>query len=147
MKETVLQQNRLRTGWVKTPEELASYFEEEYQEMLDATAEVLIGADPLTLIQELADVYILYVQLEEMQIETEEQIDKTLSVLFLCDEMGIDIDEAVALKTLRNTIKYPVDLLRQEDKTKEEMIKECKSLYSAMGGDRAFYEYVTNMYE
>lgn len=135
MKEKILAQNKLRPGWVKSGQELADYFEEEWQEYTEAITSVYIGAGPQMLAQEMADIYILYAQLEEQGEETESQVDRTLEVLFLADDLGIDMDQAIEQKLRRNSIKYTADYIQEGT----DCIQESKNLYQAMGGDEAFY--------
>lgn len=141
MKEQILAQNEIRSSWIKSGEDLRSFFYEEYNEYLEAYEKVLIGADPQELIQEIADLYIVYVQLEEVCEETEDIMEKMIDVFYLCDDMEIDLDKAVPQKLFRNSIKYNVELLDRSGYSIEENIAFSKEVYNAMGGDEMFYQF------
>lgn len=117
----VSSQNHNRREWAKndTPESVAHQIVEESQELVEAIANFDTHRDAeYSVISEIGDV--LYLALK------------------LCGDLGIDPAEAVELKLLRNSAKYP-DYFSSNGWGYEQSREMSKSLWQHLGGDHAFF--------
>ena len=71
--------------------------------------------------------------------------DVLYTVLTLCHQLGINPDDAVEMKMVRNAFKYP-DAIQNNGFNASEAKEVSKDLYSHLGGDRAFFEWYSENY-
>lgn len=117
----ILEQNRNRQTWVETdtPAAIADHIQEESTELVDAIKHFdTLPNGEYSIISEVGD--ILYLTLK------------------FCGDMGIDPTQAVELKLLRNSLKYP-DHFASNGWDYHKARELSKSLWEALGGDNAFY--------
>lgn len=104
-----------------TPEGVARMLQDEAEELVEAIVLYdVIDKGPYEVVSEVGD--ILYLALR------------------FCSEMGIDPADALELKLLRNAVKYP-DTFSSNGWNYNQSRDLSKSLYSHMGGDKAFFEW------
>jgi NTP pyrophosphatase (non-canonical NTP hydrolase) len=116
-------QQMARQQWQENgdAEGVAQMIQEEAEELVEAIALYdVLDRGPYEVVSEIGD--ILYLTLR------------------LCSEMGIDPGDALELKLLRNSVKYP-DTFSSNGWDYEEARRLSKSLYGHMGGDKAFFDW------
>lgn len=125
--QKVIEQNNTRREWREndTPDGLATMIFEEAQELVDAMKEAAVTDDPYAIVSEIGDV--LYLTLK------------------LCGSIGIDPTEALDLKLLRNSVKYP-DTFHSNGWGADEAKRLSKSMYRAMGGDQVFFDWHSSVF-
>jgi len=119
--EQIAEQNHNRKRWREndSPTSLIAQIVEEAQELQQANDQFEVKPNAeYHLIGEVGD--ILYLTLK------------------LCEEMGIDPEEAINLKLARNSVKYP-DHFHNNGWDFNLARKTSKSLWEHLGGDDAFY--------
>lgn len=115
--ETVRKQNANRENWIEhdTPEVIAGFVREEAQELKDAYDQ---GKSRVDIASEIGDV--LYLTFK------------------LCAQEGIDPRDALEMKIVRNSLKYPDTLNSHNGYTQGREMS--RAIYKAMGGDEAFFD-------
>jgi NTP pyrophosphatase (non-canonical NTP hydrolase) len=110
-------QNEGRTNWKEhdDPVVVAKFIREEAGELVE---EIEQEKPAIAVASEIGDV--LYLTLR------------------LCAQLGIDPRDALEMKIVRNSIKYPDSVNSSGDY--QEGINHSKALYAQMGGDLAFYD-------
>lgn len=117
------EQNQARQEWQQhdSPHTIATQIAEEAQELVDAVDNYdALPNGVFEIASEIGD--ILYLALK------------------FCNDMGLDPEEAVKLKLMRNAIKYP-DHFSSNGWEYPLSQKLSKDLYQAMGGDAAFFKW------
>lgn len=100
-----------------SPENTGRMIEEEAQELREAIAVAFLTDDLTWITSELAD--ILYL------------------VLKMCDFLGLNADEILQIKILRNRLKY------QDKYTREQAVKD----WEAKGGDKKYFNDLLDVVE
>lgn len=116
-------QQEARKQWQEhdDAESVARMIEEEAGELVDSIVNYDVeDKGPYEVVSEIGD--ILYLTLR------------------FCSEIGIDPADALELKLLRNAVKYP-DTFSSNGWDYGQARDLSKSMYSHMGGDRAFFEW------
>lgn len=119
VKEYIRQQNEKRALWTgqDDPEHISKFITTEAIELQEAIQESLLTGDVFSVASEIGDVlYLLYK---------------------LCDQIGIDPNQAAEMKVWRNSHKYP-DHLMSNGRDYESATKVAKESWKAMGGDYAW---------
>lgn len=146
IKEAVLDQNRFRTNWNEkdSQEHLEALYWEEYAEYEEAKELCVIGADPEKFASEAGDLGYLYIKIFDL---TEGRVPRKIQMNILevyheCQQVGIDLIQAVFYKVCRNDIKYPL-MFSRNGYGYEGSKKLSRDQYTHLGGDQIFlYAYM-----
>lgn len=116
-------------------------------ELAEAVGECEIGQSAFAVVSEVGDVYYLYIKYKEMaRIAGQEIPPEAVQVMEyaedVCNRTGINVDDAIKMKILRNGWKYQ-DYLMNNGYGYEEAVGISKELWKQMGGDAQF----SQMYE
>lgn len=107
----------------------------EVKELAEAIDECQIGQSAFALASEIGDILFL---IERYEIRfaglTPQLLDYRQQVFNLCQQVGIDPDEAVMMKVQRNSMKYPDDRLNFGDHYDDEVVN-AKLIWEMIGGD------------
>lgn len=126
--EKIAQQNESREQWVNTdtPSTLAEHIVTEANELVEAIENYDCLPDGVYgVVSEIGDV--LYLALK------------------LCHDLGIDPTDAVELKLLRNSVKYP-DYAQSNGWDYQTAATLSRALWTTLGGDKRFYEWHSQHY-
>jgi hypothetical protein len=114
---------------------LTDLIEMEVKELAEAIDECQIGQSAFALASEIGDILFL---IERYEIRfaglTPQLLDYRQQVFNLCQQVGIDPDEAVMMKVQRNSMKYPDDRLNFGDHYDDEVVN-AKLIWKMIGGD------------
>jgi len=115
----IREQNEKRTLWEGNddPEALAAMIKEEAQELVDGIQEAMVTDNVFEVASEIGDVGYL--------------------LLRLCDSLGIDLRQAVEMKIIRNSMKYP-DHVLSNGRDYAAATQVGKETWQFLGGDAAF---------
>lgn len=146
LRKTVLDQNRFRTNWNEqdSQEHLESLYWEEHAEYEEAKELCILGADPEKFASEAGDLGYLYIKLFDL---TDGRVPRKIQMNILkvhheCQQVGIDLIQAVFYKVCRNDIKYPL-MFSRNGYGYEGSKKLSKDQYAHLGGDQVFlYAYM-----
>ena len=119
--EGIRTQNQNRKEWVgaDTAESIAQHILDEAEELVESITNFPVKRDAeFETVSEIGD--ILYLTLK------------------LCVDLGIDPVQAIEMKLLRNSMKYP-DHIQTQGLGYEESRKRSKQLWKEMGGDHDFF--------
>lgn len=117
LNQQIVEHNRHRPHFDRTPDELAGQIRDEAQELVDEIQTSLITGDVFSVVGEIGDLYILLAQ--------------------LCNDLGINPVQAFEMKALRNERKYG-DWTMSNGYTPSEAKKLSKESWEYQGGDVAF---------
>lgn len=117
--EYISEQNHNRKLWENhdSPDKLAGMITAESQELEEAIQESLVTGDVFSVVSEIGDVGYLLQR--------------------LCNELGINLEDAINLKLTRNSMKYS-DHVMSNGRTYDQAVGVSKEYWKAMGGDYAF---------
>lgn len=138
----VIAQNEPRQEWktTETPDEIERRILLETAEMEAAVNECILGADPYALASEIGDVFYLAIKLEEKLGRKKfphEVEDCLLRALEIAELGGLDVNQCVMYKLVRNDYKYP--LVPASEAVQYERPNELsKKMYVSMGGEENF---------
>jgi len=119
----IQQENRKLWSETDDAESVAQMLLGEAVELVDAIREAFLTGDVFSVGSEIADVLYLTHR--------------------LCNELGFDPADLLAMKSLRNSQKY-ADYLLNNGYTREEAVDKAKKGWKALGGDEAFsHAYLT----
>lgn len=113
----VIEMNRNRKHFERTPEELATQIRDEAQELVDEIQEAMITDNAFAVASEIGDLYVLLAQ--------------------ICDQLGINPVDAMKMKVQRNQYKYP-DYTMNNGYTQPDAMRLSKEVWKAQGGDSTF---------
>jgi len=143
--QAVIAQNKNRTSWQEhdTAQNVASFLIDESQELDQAVEEAMIGGSAFCVASEVGDVIYLYTKLVSL-CEKEPTVYRAYYeyALYICELCGIDPNDALKLKLLRNSYKYP-DYLHNNGLSWQEATQTSKDVWKQLGGDSVF----SQMYE
>lgn len=118
LNQQIVEHNTHRRHFDRTPLQLAEQIKQEAIELLLETIESYATNEPMTIIGEIGDLYILLAQ--------------------YCDDLGINPADAIDYKMKRNEYKYP-DHTMNNGYSREEAIYLSKRFYAeVIGGDHTF---------
>lgn len=143
----VAKQNESRALWVHHDvfDNLLILIENEKLELIEEVELSMIGGSATALASEIGDVMFLYSKLLSICDESEIPEETKEAVRFCCDiadQAGIDINQAVMMKVVRNDIKY-LHSFANNGYDYMTCIQFSKLQYKLMGGDYNF----SRMYE
>lgn len=118
LKESIRKQNGNRELWKgnDTPEAIAYMIDDEASELVEAIQESLLSGDVFSVVSEIGDLLYLLNR--------------------LCIDLGIDPDDAMKMKLLRNSLKYSDYVMSNGDFAKATELS--KNMWQMLGGDEAF---------
>ena len=128
----VTEQNNKRDLWEGNddPVRLSEMLKEEAEELVDSLNDAMVTDNTFEVASEIGDVGYLLIR--------------------LCDSLGIDLLEAIEMKTVRNSQKYP-DHLMSNGRNYQEATQTAKEVWRAKGGDAAwshlYLDYLAAEYE
>lgn len=116
--QQVVEGNENRRHFERTPLELAKSIRDEAQELVEELEQTEVTGDPMPVVGEIGDLYVLLTQ--------------------LCSDLGIKPADAMDYKIKRNQYKYP-DHTMNNGYSREEAFFLSREIYSRfIGGDEAF---------
>jgi len=143
LQHEIMLQNDSRFAWKQhdDPGNLDAFILQETEELREAVDLALIGAGAFELASELGDVFYLFIK-RIFSSETQPDprvIEAMLYAIEIADTAGIDINQAVAMKIMRNDMKY-LHGFTNNGYTYEKSRDLSKRQWTLMGGDTAFSE-------
>jgi NTP pyrophosphatase (non-canonical NTP hydrolase) len=138
----VLAQYEARKDWSNNTNlrELEGLIIEEALELSQASAECEVGQSAFALASEIGDVLIYYIQYNQTARHQKQRIPDHVCgameyALDVCNRTGIDPNDAITMKLVRNSVKYG-DYISNLGSPLDANLS--KQLYKAMGGDARF---------
>jgi hypothetical protein len=126
-------------------DDLLLFFHGELGEFWESVIMVELGADPMEVAQEGADVLFYGVYLLMKDAVTPEIEQAVIDVLEVFATGGIDWVQAMLMKAHRNAMKHRVDTpYSMNGHSKRDVFKSNKMFWKDGNFDRAFYESYTN---
>lgn len=137
--KAVLHQNHVREEWGEhdSAERLEEMFWAENTEYIQARDECMLGADPFILASEAGDTGYLYIRRMEFGEPSESVKQRMEEIATECEEVGLNINEAIVYKLWRNDLKYQ-NIVMNLGIGYDQAVKVSKNLYKEMGGEEAF---------
>jgi NTP pyrophosphatase (non-canonical NTP hydrolase) len=151
IRRSVIKQNNERELWslFDTEENVGDYFFEEAIELNEAIEK---EKPPIEVASEVGDIF--YLGIKYGQYTGREYIefpDKMKAVLeyasYVCHSEGIDPNDCLKMKILRNELKYPAFILNNSGRSYEEAVSLCRRMWESQGGDEAFYKWYVEFAE
>lgn len=121
----IQQKNRKQWSEEDDAESVVLMLQVEVGELVEAIVGAFLSGDVFSVGAEIADVLYL--------------------IHRLCHELGFDPADLLAMKSLRNSMKY-ADYLLNNGYTKDLAVTKARSGWKAMGGDEAFSHAYLNVY-
>jgi len=148
LQREVLFQNESRHSWRQhdTPENLEEFILQETEELREAVDLAMIGAGAFEVASELGDVFYLFIK---RVFSSNEPVPPAILAAVqyaeeIADLAGIDPNDAVLMKIIRNDMKY-LHSFANNGYTYERSRNLSKRQWTAMGGDENFSEMYMEM--
>jgi len=138
----VLEQTGNRRNWQEydTPEQLSTFILEETQELGEAITKAEIGDGAFEVASEIGDILYLYIKLDETKTKIPDEVEACFEyALSIAELTGINPDDALNMKIIRNDMKY-LNTLCNNGFGYAEAVSISKQQWKLMGGDSRFSE-------
>jgi len=143
--QDVKRQNENRLLWKDhdSPEAIEQMFMAEVGELWEAITQSFVDDDLTNVVMEIGDVaYLGLRHYEKYGFLTPKMLMYLGEVEDFCEEMGIDINNAVTIKLIRNSYKY-ADYIMSNGRPYEEATQVVKKTWKTFFGDVQFsYAYL-----
>lgn len=142
-------QNERRETWGvnDTPEALEQMFFDEVMEMKECEANYFLKSHAdFHMVSEVGDVGYVWMRYRQKYGQPPEHMTESLfEAMNIATRCGFTMGDAVYMKMIRNASKYP-DTYFDEYMRHEDGVRKSKKLWTALGGDEAFFNYFMEEY-
>lgn len=149
LRHHIVVQNDNRFAWktYDNPQNIEEYTLEELKELQQAGEFFFLIENPdFEIASEVGDVVYLCLKYQEYYGDmTDSMVGAWNYAHDIAERVGLDVEQCVVMKILRNSVKYP-DYLASNGITYNEARYKSKDLWSTLGGDKTFYRWYSTNY-